>query len=100
MLRFTSAALLMVVPVSAWTQQRDTTSLPLVVVTATRSSAQVAASVATTHMLEGAALRDAGVRDLADALRFVPGIVLARAAVRVRSHRSLCAVARATTCAC
>jgi vitamin B12 transporter len=82
MLRLTRCALWLLALLAfreAPAQERDTTALPRVVVTATRTSAQIGSSVATTHVLDGATLREAGVRDLADALRLVPGVVLVRA---------------------
>ena len=59
-------------------QATDSTRLPRIVVTATRIASPIAADVATTHVLDGTALRHAGVRDVAEALRFVPGAFLVR----------------------
>lgn len=66
------------VPLKATAQVADSTRLPRVVVTATRSTSPIGADVATTHVLDGRELRNAGARDVADALRFVPGVFLAR----------------------
>ena len=65
-------------PLTGGAQVADSTRLPRVVVTATRSSSPIGSDVATTHVLDGRQLRNAGVRDVADALRFVPGLFLAR----------------------
>ena len=64
------------VPVGA--QTRDTTRLRPVVVTATRSDQPHGRGVATTTVLDANTLRSAGVADLTDALRAVPGIQLVR----------------------
>jgi vitamin B12 transporter len=59
-------------------QQRDSTLLPRVVVTATRANTALAAGVASVTVLDGDALRRAGVRDVTDALRLVPGVSIVR----------------------
>lgn len=64
---------------SASAQTADSVSLPRVVVTATRSSSAIGSNIASTQVLDGDALRQAGVRDVAEALRFVPGAFLVRA---------------------
>ena len=57
-------------------QQADTTHLPELVVTATRTAWDAAAVPAATTVLRGADLRARGVRFVSDALREVPGMVL------------------------
>lgn len=57
---------------------RDSTRLPAVVVTADRIPRPIASTVAAVTVIDGAALRAAGVTHLADALRAVPGVTLAR----------------------
>ena len=64
------------VPIGA--QARDTTRLRPVVVTATRSDQPHGRGVASTTVLDANALRSAGVADLTDALRAVPGLQLVR----------------------
>ncbi|MBL8962139.1 MAG: TonB-dependent receptor, partial [Gemmatimonadetes bacterium] len=59
-------------------QARDTTRLVPVVVTATRSDQQHGRGIASTSVLDARALRAAGVADVADALRTVPGVHLVR----------------------
>lgn len=71
-------AIAVVTPASLAAQSSDTTSLTRVVVTATRTTSTIGTGVATTHVLNGTELRNAGVRDVAEALRFVPGISFAR----------------------
>jgi len=56
----------------------DTTRLPGVVVTADRMPRPIGRTTSTVTVLEGEALRAAGVTHLVDALRSVPGIALAR----------------------
>lgn len=63
---------------SASAQTADSASLPRVVVTATRTSSDIGSHIASTQILDGNALRQAGVRDVAEALRFVPGVFLVR----------------------
>lgn len=65
-------------PLALGAQAADSTTLPRIVVTATRTDSPIGGRVATTHVLDGAALRNAGVRDVAEALRFVPGAFLVR----------------------
>ncbi|MFN8667617.1 MAG: TonB-dependent receptor [Gemmatimonadaceae bacterium] len=57
---------------------RDTTRLPSVVITADRIARALAETTAAVTVLDGAALRAAGVTHLLDALRTVPGLALAR----------------------
>lgn len=59
-------------------QQADTTRLPSVVVTADRVARPIASTAASVTVLEGDALRAAGITHLVDALRTVPGISIAR----------------------
>ena len=56
----------------------DSTRLPQVVVTADRLPRPMATTIATVTVIDGATLRAAGVTHLADALRAVPGVSLAR----------------------
>ncbi len=57
---------------------RDTLRLPAEVVTATRLPGTLATPTATATVLDGDALRAEGVTHLADALRRVPGLAVAR----------------------
>lgn len=57
---------------------RDTTDLPARVVTATREPGALRTQTATVSVLDGAVLRAEGVSHLADALRRVPGLAIAR----------------------
>jgi vitamin B12 transporter len=59
-------------------QQPDTTRLEPVVVTATRTHLEHGRGIATTTVIDASALRSAGVVDLTEALRSVPGIHLVR----------------------
>ncbi|MEX2182279.1 MAG: TonB-dependent receptor [Gemmatimonadaceae bacterium] len=57
---------------------RDTTALPVSVITATRIPTPVTLLTASVHVLDGAALRREGVTHVGDALRRVPGLAIAR----------------------
>ena len=57
---------------------RDTTRLPSVVITADRIARPLAATTSAVTVLDGAALRAAGITHVLDALRTVPGLALAR----------------------
>lgn len=70
------ATLLLALPLGA--QQSDTTALPATVITATRLATPADAQTATVTVLDGAQLRREGVTHVADALRRVPGLALAR----------------------
>ncbi len=59
---------------AARAQSPDSTALPAVVITATRVDVPVARDVSAVTVLRGDELRRDGVRDLADALRMVPGV--------------------------
>ncbi len=59
-------------------QQADTTRLPSVVVTADRVARPIASTAASVTVVEGDALRAAGITHLVDALRTVPGVSIAR----------------------
>ncbi len=59
-------------------QQPDTVRLPPVVVTATRVPTRMSALSATVTVLDGEALRSEGIRDVAEALRRVPGVAVVR----------------------
>ncbi len=58
---------------------RDTTRLPSVVVTADRLPRPVASTTSAVTIIDGATLRAAGITQLVDALRTIPGISVARA---------------------
>lgn len=77
---FRSLLLLAALPATALAQatRADTLRLPTEVVTATRLPGAPASPTATATVLDGAALRAEGVTHLADALRRVPGIAIAR----------------------
>jgi vitamin B12 transporter len=57
---------------------RDTLALPALVVTATREPGALRTHVSTVTVLDASALREAGVTDLADGLRRVPGLAVMR----------------------
>ncbi|MGQ0639498.1 MAG: TonB-dependent receptor plug domain-containing protein [Gemmatimonadaceae bacterium] len=59
-------------------QATDSTRLPRVVVTATRVESRIASDVASVTILDGDSLRARGIRDVADALREVPGAAIVR----------------------
>jgi vitamin B12 transporter len=63
-------------PVTA--QRADSTELPRVVVTATRVDTPLGSRLASVTSLSGDELRKTGVQDVADALRLVPGVIVAR----------------------
>jgi len=70
--------LLAAVPLAAQTPL-DSATLPPIVVTATRLPAQVASLASAVTVLEGDALRHAGIATVAEALRTVPSVTLAQA---------------------
>lgn len=73
---FSAAALCVCTsPVGA---QADTASLPPVVITATRVETRLAAGTSLVTVLDGRELEAQGVRDLSEALRMVPGMVIVR----------------------
>ena len=75
--------------------------LPPEVVTATRlAGGAIAAPTATASVLDGDQLRAEGITHLADALRRVPGLSLARTSRSGHRSRSSCAAGSRTTCAC
>jgi vitamin B12 transporter len=59
-------------------QTSDSTTLPRVVVTATRVATPLSSRLSSVAVLHGDVLRRMGVQDVADALRLVPGIIIAR----------------------
>ncbi len=61
-------------------QQPDTTRLPEIEVTATRLRTPTRALTATVTTIQGAALRERGIRFVSDALRDVPGVTVVRTA--------------------
>ncbi|HEX6058211.1 MAG TPA: TonB-dependent receptor plug domain-containing protein, partial [Gemmatimonadaceae bacterium] len=65
-------------PAAAQEVRTDTATLSPVVVTATRGIAGARTSTSSTSVLDGARLRAAGVRTVADALESVPGITVLR----------------------
>lgn len=73
-------ATLPLAPRSAFAQEvrGDTATLSPVVVTATRGAPGTRTTTASTTVLDGARLRAAGVRSVAQALRLVPGMTIAR----------------------
>lgn len=70
------AAVALAFPAAA--QRPDSTTLPRVVITATRVETPVAGEAFASTVLSGNELRRAGVRDLAEALQRVPGVAIAR----------------------
>ena len=67
---------ILLLPVPGFAQQPD--SLPRVVITATRVDAPAGSSVAATTVIDRAFIDRTGVRDVAELLRGVPGISIAR----------------------
>ncbi len=59
-------------------QRADSTALPRVVITATRLDAALGSDLSATTVLNGDDLRRSGVRDVAAALRLVPGMTVVR----------------------
>ncbi len=74
-----AAAIAFAAPAGLRAQERDTVTLAPIVVTATRLPSPASALASSVTVLDGEALRRAGVTTVADALRSVPGIALARA---------------------
>lgn len=73
-----AAVLALCAALPARAQRSDSTALPRVVVTATRVATPLAADVFATTVLSAPELRRAGIRDVAEALRQVPGVAIAR----------------------
>ena len=73
-----AAAVVAAPPVHAQQAKRDTILLPAEVVTATRDPGRSRNATASATVLDGDALRAEGVTTLAEALRRVPGLALAR----------------------
>ena len=71
-------ALLATSPLAAQTVRRDTVTLSPVVVTATRGAPGQRTATSSATVLDGARLRAAGIRTVAEALEAVPGVVVAR----------------------
>jgi vitamin B12 transporter len=67
------AALALSSPLAAQQPQRDTVSLPELVVTAERTPTPVSKSIATTTVIRGEELRQRGIYFVEDALKQVPG---------------------------
>ena len=72
-----AAVALLAAPIAAQ-EARDTAVLRDVVVTAAGAPVELRQAPATVTVLHGAALRERGITTLADALRDVPGVVVAR----------------------
>ncbi|MGQ0766736.1 MAG: TonB-dependent receptor plug domain-containing protein, partial [Gemmatimonadota bacterium] len=68
----------LVVSTSAARAQADSANLPPIVITATRVETRLAAGTSVVTVLDGRALEAQGIRDLAEALRMVPGMVIVR----------------------
>lgn len=62
----------------AFAQVPDSTKLPRVAITATRVQTRLGSAIPSVTVLDARALERAGVRDVAEALRTVPGVVIAR----------------------
>jgi vitamin B12 transporter len=76
MFRSQAAALLVLLaPLTAQSQQD---SLPRVVITATRVATPAGSGISATTVIDHAFIQRSGVRDAAELLRFVPGVVIAR----------------------
>jgi vitamin B12 transporter len=72
-----AAAMAMAYPRLA-AQSPDSTALPRIVVTATRVAAPIAADVLAAAVLDRPTLVRSGVRDVAEALRLLPGVAVVR----------------------
>ncbi|MGH7710045.1 MAG: TonB-dependent receptor, partial [Gemmatimonadaceae bacterium] len=79
MFRFSAiAALAIATPITLVAQQRDSTRLPRVVITATRLDSRIGSDIASVTVLDGDTLRARGIRDVAEALREIPGAAIMR----------------------
>jgi len=77
--RFSAIAPLVCVASTALVAQtQDSTRLPRVVITATRVDSRIGSDVASVTVLDGDTLRARGIRDVAEALREVPGATVVR----------------------
>ena len=74
-----AAAALLWVPRAGAQERTDSTRLPAVVITADRLPRPLATTTASVTVISGDALRAAGITQLADALRAVPGVGVVRA---------------------
>ncbi len=72
------AALVAVTPAALLAQTADSTRLPRVVITATRVDSRIGSGIASVTVLDGDTLRARGIRDVAEALREVPGATVVR----------------------
>lgn len=68
----------MMAAATASAQSPDSVALPTVVITATRVPAPLGAGLVSTTVISREMLDRSGVRDVADALRLVPGVAIAR----------------------
>ena len=71
-----SATMLVLASSVASSQQQD--SLPRVVITATRVDVAAGASISASTVIDRARIERTGVRDVAELLRLVPGVSIAR----------------------
>ena len=79
MFRFSAIAPLVAVTSTALiAQTADSTRLPRVVITATRLDSRIGSDIASVTVLDGDTLRSRGIRDVAEALREVPGATVVR----------------------
>lgn len=78
MLRLFAAVIIVATPAVLCAQARDTTSLPRVVITATKVDSRIGSGIASVSVLNGDSLRRRGVHDVAEALREVPGAAIVR----------------------
>ncbi len=79
MFRFSAIAPLVCVASTALVAQTaDSTRLPRIVITATRVDSRIGSDIASVTVLDGDTLRARGIRDVADALREVPGATVVR----------------------
>lgn len=71
-------ALVAVTATALHAQTGDSTRLPRVVITATRVESRIGSNIASVTVLDGDTLRARGIRDLAEALREIPGAAIVR----------------------
>ena len=72
------AALASVTSTALSAQATDSTRLPRVVITATRVDSRIGSDIASVAVLNGDSLRARGIRDVAEALREIPGAAIVR----------------------
>ena len=77
-----TSVLLLAVATPAWSQQPD--YLPRVVITATRVDVSTGANISASSVIDRALIERSGVTDVAELLRLLPGVSIARSASQAR----------------